>query len=243
MLKESALRKKLQEIGIPNWGGKDLMKRRHIEWLNIYNSNCDADDSVRKNKRQLLKELDEWEQTQGGKADTKESKIMKKDFDGDGYAKSHKSDFDDLIAQARQKRATSKADSEDPAKQGKSVDEQSPDPRDSHTNTDARTRSSSQYLPSNQGSSDTHPQSDTHNPYENNESALASIRAKVEKANNTSLNVPTLKSETSMESVRRRSSDNTEGIQNPFRGPSRKVPMFGLPEEQVRDVEGRTTVQ
>jgi E3 ubiquitin-protein ligase RAD18 len=61
MLKEGALRKRLQEIGIPNWGSKELMRRRHLEWLNIYNSNCDADDTVRKNKRQLLKELEEWE--------------------------------------------------------------------------------------------------------------------------------------------------------------------------------------
>jgi E3 ubiquitin-protein ligase RAD18 len=110
MLKEGALRKKLQEIGIPNWGSKDLLKRRHIEWLNIYNSNCDADDSVRKSKRQLVKELEEWENTQGGRADVKESKIMKKDFDGNGYAKSHKSDFDDLIAKARMKRTAPKAE-------------------------------------------------------------------------------------------------------------------------------------
>lgn len=103
-MKEGALRKKLQEIGIPNWGNKDLMRRRHIEWLNIHNSNCDADESVRKPKRQLVRELEEWENTQGGRADVKESRVMKKDFDGSGYAKSHKSDFDDLIAQARKKR-------------------------------------------------------------------------------------------------------------------------------------------
>lgn len=109
-MKEGALRKKLQEIGIPNWGSKDLMKRRHIEWLNIYNSNCDADESVRRPKRQLVKELEEWENTQGGRADNRESRIMKKDFDGSGYAKSHKSDFDDLIAQARKKRAATKSE-------------------------------------------------------------------------------------------------------------------------------------
>ncbi|KAF1924308.1 DNA repair protein rad18, partial [Didymella exigua CBS 183.55] len=108
MMKEGALRKKLQEIGIPNWGSKDLMRRRHIEWLNIHNSNCDADERERRPKRQLLKELEEWENTQGGRADVKESKVMRKDFDGSGYAKSHKSDFDDLIAQARKKRAAPK---------------------------------------------------------------------------------------------------------------------------------------
>jgi hypothetical protein len=112
MLKDGALRKKLQEIGIPNWGSKDLMKRRHIEWLNIHNSNCDADDSVRKSKRQLLHELEEWENTQGGRAHSKDDRVMRKDFDGNGHARSHKSDFDDLIARARQKRAAPKPDAE-----------------------------------------------------------------------------------------------------------------------------------
>jgi E3 ubiquitin-protein ligase RAD18 len=112
MLREGALRKKLQEIGIPNWGNKDLMKRRHIEWLNIHNSNCDADDSVRKSKRLLLQELDEWENTQGGKAHSKDDRIMRKDFDGNGHARSHKSDFDDLIARARQKRAVPRPNAE-----------------------------------------------------------------------------------------------------------------------------------
>jgi E3 ubiquitin-protein ligase RAD18 len=125
MLKEGALRKKLQEIGIPNWGNKDLMKRRHIEWLNIHNSNCDADDSVRKSKKLLLQELDEWENTQGGKAHSKDDRIMRKDFDGNGHARSHKSDFDDLIARARQKRAVPKPGAEvdaDQSRVGKGTD-------------------------------------------------------------------------------------------------------------------------
>src|SRR5690242_2465478 len=121
MMKEGALRKKLQEIGIPNWGTKDLMKRRHIEWLNIYNSNCDADESVRKPKRQLIKELEEWENTQGGRADIRESRVMRKDFDGSSYAKSYKSDFDDLITQARKKRAISTT--EDKKEANRSSDE------------------------------------------------------------------------------------------------------------------------
>jgi E3 ubiquitin-protein ligase RAD18 len=237
MLKDGALRKRLQEIGIPNWGSKELMRRRHLEWLNIYNSNCDADDSVRKNKRQLLKELDEWEQTQGGRADTRESKIMKKDFDGDGYAKSHKSDFDGLIAQARQKRGTPKTDGEDVTKQIITADGQHPDSA-------VGTEGTPQDLPSNEGRSNTHPApSSTHNPYENNESALASIQAKVEEANNTSSRVPNLASETSIESARRRGSEHSEGMQNPFGSPSKKMPMFALPEEPVKDIEGSTAVQ
>jgi E3 ubiquitin-protein ligase RAD18 len=227
MLKEGALRKKLQDTGIPSWGTKDLMRRRHIEWLNIHNSNCDADESVRKNKRQLLKELDEWEQTQGGRADTKESKIMKKDFDGTGYAKSHKTDFDDLIARARQQRNTPQPGSEESR-----PDQQPSELRSSHVNLDVDT------APSNQHPSDTkelpHP-----NPYENRESPLASIRAEVEQPNTANSHVPTLPSESSMD----RSLLNEEGLQNPFSSQNRKVPMFALPEEAMRDVEGGTTVQ
>jgi E3 ubiquitin-protein ligase RAD18 len=228
MLKETALRKKLQDIGIPTWGSKDLMRRRHIEWLNIYNSNCDADDSVRKSKRQLLRELDEWEQTLGGRAGTKESKIMKKDFDGDGYAKTHKTEFDDLIARARQKRATPKTDSEGLTERETPPDEQQPLPANG-TET--------------QIPSDTHPHpSNNSNPYENNPTALASIRAKVEEANDIPVKVPALTSENSAESVARRESAATEGIRNPLGSPSRKIPMFSLPEDPVRDVEGGTAV-
>jgi E3 ubiquitin-protein ligase RAD18 len=244
MLKETALRKKLQEIGIPTWGTKDLMKRRHIEWLNIYNSNCDADESVRKSKRQLLRELDEWEQTLGGKAGTKESKIMKKDFDGNGYAKSHKTEFDDLIARARQKRATPKTDSEGPSERNTPAKEQNTKSQDCHTIPVSDTEVSNHGSSSNHAPPDIQPSpSNNHNSYENNDSALASIRAKVEEANNTSAEVLASTSEQSIESVRRRGSATLEGIQNPLGSPSRKMPMFALPEEPVRDVEGGTAVQ
>lgn len=247
MLKDNALRKKLQDIGIPNWGSKDLMKRRHVEWLNIYNSNCDADDSVRKNKRQLLKELEEWEQTQGGRAETKENKVMKKDFDGHGYMRSHKTDFDDLIARARQK-VTPKADGmegadKSDATSGRLDPAQSDDPRAHDANPSIATEPLSQQPPHNFDKWTSHPRSSNQNPYENNESALASIRAKVQEANLPSSKVPTLSNDPSMESARRRSSDVAEGMQNPFGSSSRKVPMFAMPEEPVRDVESSTAAQ
>jgi E3 ubiquitin-protein ligase RAD18 len=227
MLKEGALRKKLQDTGIPSWGSKDLMRRRHVEWLNIHNSNCDAHESVRKNKRQLLKELDEWEQTQGGRADTKESKIMKKDFDGTGYAKSHKTDFDDLIARARQQRNTPQSGSEEPR-----PDQQPSEPRSSHTNIDIGTP-----LPNH------HPSNTKDllrpNPYENNESPLASITSNIDQANPTNSHVPTLPSKSSIE----RSLSNEEELQNPFTSQNAKGPIFALSEESVRDIEAGTTVQ
>ncbi|KAH7398334.1 hypothetical protein BKA66DRAFT_520984 [Pyrenochaeta sp. MPI-SDFR-AT-0127] len=255
MLKETALRKKLQEIGIPNWGSKDLLKRRHIEWLNIYNSNCDADGSVRKSKRQLLKELEEWEQTQGGKADTKESKVMRKDFDGNGYMKSHKTDFDDLIARARQKRAAPKTeDTDDASKPEPNTTQSNSDSRNSTFAHDTHTLNGTGPMvpiqpspprtqrPSNYHVAQISPNSQR--PYENNELALASIRAKVQEANRSPPKLPSLNSERSMESTRRRGSTNSEGIQNPFGSPSRKVPMFALSEDPVRDVDSSgTTVQ
>jgi len=237
------LRKKLQEIGIPTWGSKDLMRRRHVEWLNIYNSNCDADESVRKSKRQLLRELDEWEQTLGGRAGTKENKIMKKDFDGDGYAKTHKTEFDDLIARARQKRATPKTDSEGPTEQNTSSEEQHTESQNRQSLPANGTETSSHGPSSTQTPSDIHPHpSNNPNPYEMNGTALASIHAKVEETSNIPVKVTASTLEHPVESATRRGSATMEGIQNSLGSPSRKMSMLALPEEPVRDVEGGTTV-
>lgn len=249
MLKEGALRKKLQEIGIPNWGSKDLLKRRHIEWLNIYNSNCDAHESVRKSKRQLVKELEEWENTQGGNANSKESKIMKKDFDGDGHAKSHKTDFDDLIARARLKRSAPKPD-----------DTAQPEPEPMANNSEPALPERSRDLdPNNIAPSHQPPQTNdisqpnhghnhdatpadsenTHtNPYENNESALSTIRAKVAAANATGSTLATLPSEPSLPETEPPEGFG-RGMQNPLGGVERekKVDMFSLPEQPVADTD------
>jgi E3 ubiquitin-protein ligase RAD18 len=229
MLKEGSLRKKLQEIGIPTWGTKDLLKRRHIEWLNIYNSNCDAHESVRKSKRQLVKELEEWEHTQGGRADSRESRIMKKDFDGTGHAKSHKTEFDDLIAKAR-------------AKRGAPEEEQSGAPEVGAAGSQPPTVSSTErqqdpaHTPHN-GSElgrSSHPPNPLH-PYENNESALSTIRAKVAAANETGSTMSTLPSEPSLPDE---PPSEKIGMRNPLGSPARQVPMFALPEQPVRDTDG-----
>ncbi|KAL5118146.1 E3 ubiquitin-protein ligase rad18 [Pleosporales sp. CAS-2024a] len=232
ILKESALRKKLQDIGIPHWGSKDLLKRRHIEWLNIYNSNCDAHESVRKSKRQLLRELDEWENTQGGKADSKESNIMKKDFDGTGYAKSHKSDFDDLIAKARSKRPVPRTDSAERVPQ-KEADAPSPStkiPRDMEATAP------------NGPSHGTGSQDSIHNPYENNESALSTLRAKVAAVNETGSTLASLPSEPSLPESTPPPNHHV-GMQNPLGSPARKVPMFALPGQPVKDTDSASAVQ
>ncbi|PLB51211.1 putative Postreplication repair E3 ubiquitin-protein ligase rad18 [Aspergillus steynii IBT 23096] len=104
ILKENVLRKKLKDLGIPNWGPRPLIQRRHTEWMNLWNANCDS--KTPKSKRELLNELDVWERTQGGNAaapmETANS-VMRKDFDSAAWSTDHDSDFKRLIANARKR--------------------------------------------------------------------------------------------------------------------------------------------
>lgn len=107
LLKDTALRKKLSELGISNGGPKDLLIRRHTEWVNLVNANCDSPKP--KTKRELVHELELWDRTQGrqillncsgaGSA----SSVMSKSFDGAAWASNHGNNFQALIAQARRK--------------------------------------------------------------------------------------------------------------------------------------------
>ena len=104
LLNESKMRAKLKELGIPNHGSKELMRKRHTEWVNLWNANCDSLNQV--SKRELLRSLDTWERTLGRQVDRNKeaSGVMVKDFDRVGYMLNQKGNFDDLIAQARAKR-------------------------------------------------------------------------------------------------------------------------------------------
>ncbi|KAF2739025.1 DNA repair protein rad18 [Polyplosphaeria fusca] len=102
LLKDVALKKKLQELGIPTWGKSQLLIRRHTEWLHLWNSNCDSENP--RPKKQLLQDLENWERTSGGRAASTESKIMQKDFNGQMHASVHKDQFSALIESARKKR-------------------------------------------------------------------------------------------------------------------------------------------
>ena len=106
MLKEGAMRKKMDELGLPGFGSKQLMVRRHTEWVNLWNANCDSSNP--RSKRELLQDLDTWERTQGGRAPVTNQGygIMRKDFDGDGWANKNKVDFARLIADAKRKKTT-----------------------------------------------------------------------------------------------------------------------------------------
>ncbi|KAL3474003.1 Postreplication repair E3 ubiquitin-protein ligase rad18 [Aspergillus californicus] len=103
ILKDNVLRKKLKDLGIPNWGPRPLLQRRHTEWMNLWNANCDS--RIPKRKTELLRDLDIWEQTQGGRASTSDvgSSVMRKDFDSEGWSANHNTDFKQLIAAARKK--------------------------------------------------------------------------------------------------------------------------------------------
>ncbi|KAI9873672.1 MAG: E3 ubiquitin-protein ligase rad18 [Pleopsidium flavum] len=113
LLRENTLKKKLGELGIPSWGPKSLMTRRHTEWVNLWNANCDS--SRPRPKRDLLQELDVWERSQGGHAPNQGgvssggSSLMRKDFDGAGWAANHDADFKQLIVSARAKRSAPNA--------------------------------------------------------------------------------------------------------------------------------------
>lgn len=79
------------------------MQRRHTEWVNLWNANCDSEKP--KNKRELLKELDIWERTQGGNASMfsagSNNTVMKKDFDKTAWSTSNDDEYKRLIANAR----------------------------------------------------------------------------------------------------------------------------------------------
>lgn len=100
----SQLRKKFKELGIPTEGSKDLMKRRHTEWVNLWNANCDSQNP--KSRMQLLRELRIWEDTQGGGSVMTipdRNTVTGKEFDAAGWSANHNDDFKRLIASARRK--------------------------------------------------------------------------------------------------------------------------------------------
>ncbi|KAM5446459.1 E3 ubiquitin-protein ligase rad18 [Microsporum audouinii] len=134
LFKDNSLRKKLKELGIPDWGPKPILQKRHTEWMNLWNANCDSVNP--KSKRDLLRDLDIWERTQGGLAASQPSSrassaIMKKDFDVTAWSEAHDDDYRKLIANARSMRAK-RAIASDEAEGGQSNEqegkEQSPQP-------------------------------------------------------------------------------------------------------------------
>ena len=104
-LKDTALRKKLADQGLNSSGSRQLMERRYTEWIMLWNANCDSKDP--KGKSELKRELDIWERTQGGKANTTGreqimgAQIRDKDFDRVKWDKDQNDPYKELIAMAR----------------------------------------------------------------------------------------------------------------------------------------------
>jgi E3 ubiquitin-protein ligase RAD18 len=118
-MRDSALRKKLSELGIPNDGSRALMEKRHIEWVNLVNANCDSRHP--RPRRELLNRLQLWENSQRNAAVLRPKTgedVMQKDFDHQSWSSKHNSDFHQLIASARAKsKATAISNREDIATQ------------------------------------------------------------------------------------------------------------------------------
>ncbi|KAK0873527.1 E3 ubiquitin-protein ligase rad18 [Friedmanniomyces endolithicus] len=177
LLKELPMRKKLEEIGIPGWGSKQLMIKRHTEWVNLWNADCDSDHP--RSKRDLLQDLETWERTQGGRAPSTHglsNGVMRKDFDGAGWASKHGDEYSRLIADARRKKSNPAMVSSSPKDQLIEENAALP-PMNSHEDSNH---------PVDDDTSDPTPQSATDTqpaPYAEQPEALASIREKVEAAN------------------------------------------------------------
>lgn len=121
MLKDNALRKKMSDLGISSQGSRALLEKRHKEWITLWNANCDA--ARPKTRSELLRDLDMWERTQGGRAPVtgramqNAAMIKDKDFDGSAWAAKHDTSFKDLIASARKSstQAKRKQETEEPS--------------------------------------------------------------------------------------------------------------------------------
>ncbi|KAK9460931.1 E3 ubiquitin-protein ligase [Lipomyces oligophaga] len=94
IINESRLRSKLQDLGIPSHGTKPQLQNRHTEWVSIWNANIDSVQP--KSKKELLQDLSEWELT----VNVPTTKIA--NLDSELWNRSYRSEFDLLIARAKQ---------------------------------------------------------------------------------------------------------------------------------------------
>ncbi|KAL2312252.1 Postreplication repair E3 ubiquitin-protein ligase rad18 [Schizosaccharomyces pombe] len=103
LLSESKIRSKLSEMGLPTDGHKQLLQRRHAKWVTLYNSNLDQKQPV--SKRNLIRQLIDWERVQ-----SKSIGVEKEKLGGGDWEKAYAEDFADLINRAKQS-TTNKNDS------------------------------------------------------------------------------------------------------------------------------------
>ncbi|KAJ2716276.1 E3 ubiquitin-protein ligase rad18 [Coemansia spiralis] len=96
LLSEAKLRRTLRDLGIPSKGDKQQMQARHVEWVNMYLANADADTPVA--HRLLLRRLAAWEEALARPAEA--SKHSQADSAADHAAK-YADAFAVLVAQAQ----------------------------------------------------------------------------------------------------------------------------------------------
>ncbi|KAG0643662.1 hypothetical protein HOY80DRAFT_1133718 [Tuber brumale] len=111
MIKEPALRNKLQGLGIPSHGNKRTLQDRYTEWLTLWNANVDS--TTPKSKKELLKELSMWDEIHRIPV---VEKTKAAGWTDEGWSESNKSHFSELIAKARAQRP-------EPVKGGREKDE------------------------------------------------------------------------------------------------------------------------
>lgn len=97
MLKQSELKRVLEEFRLSTNGERKRLVDRHRFWTNIYNANLDASERMRKSDMQLRRDLEAWERAQdlaiqsGGLSEKKTK----------AWALDHQDDFRRLAMQAR----------------------------------------------------------------------------------------------------------------------------------------------
>lgn len=251
LLNDAKLRQKLKVAGVPDWGPRQLLIKRHTEWVNLWNANCDS--GGRKTQRELLRDLDAWERTQGGKAPNVNglsSTIMKKDFDGLGWANSNKDDFSRLIADARRKKSTSATGSVPEASEKPEMVNRMHKPM-FNVPTDHVGPPSGDEVPQ-PASNDTGDSERNGHHYETNSEALSAVKEKGAASNDTLNTVPgnpsTLDPSVSLQASQLASQDEhavktTTGSPcnlpvHLHSSPTKKVPMFQMPQQPVSDVDG-----
>ncbi|KAJ8097575.1 hypothetical protein POJ06DRAFT_34734 [Lipomyces tetrasporus] len=94
LFNDTKLRSKLAELGLPTNGTRTQLQQRHTEWVSLWNANVDSNNP--KTKKQLLRNLNDWESNLAKYAVQKVSAD-----DLAAWGKTHSNNFGDLIFQAR----------------------------------------------------------------------------------------------------------------------------------------------
>ncbi|XP_075687973.1 E3 ubiquitin-protein ligase RAD18 isoform X3 [Rhinoderma darwinii] len=114
LLSERDLRKRLKEIGLSTQGSKQLMIRRHQEFVHMYNAQCDSLSP--KSAAEIVSEIEKNEKIrsaleakqESGMTFTKEQSEEQIDEIHQDYRKKHKNEFRHLIEQMKGQWKTSK---------------------------------------------------------------------------------------------------------------------------------------